>query len=377
VYAIGGTLLAMPFDVKRRQPMGAAVPVVERVVRSVAGTFALGSASFSVSNTGSLVYIAGDRSIGQVGTATGLLATMNRKGEIEPLKLPEAAYEFPRVSPDGKRLTYDTVEGNETVVWVYELSGAASPRRLTFGARNRYPIWTPDGQRITFQSDREGDAGIFWQRADGIGPAERLTKAAAMRHIPLAWSPRGDVLVFGTAGGQSSLQTLSVLDKKISPFGHAEVVTSVIAATASFSQDGRWLAYSLPDGSLGTKVFVQPFPYTGAKFQVSEESATAPVWSRDGREIFFTSFSSKQPRFASVSVTTGPVFAVTSPTMIEWRRDIGANRFDGRQYDTQPDGQLVRIVSVADRPQSGPAPNPPIQVVLNWFEELKQRVPSK
>jgi serine/threonine-protein kinase len=378
VYAVGGTLLAAPFDLTRRQSTGPAIPVVERVVRAVAGTFALGSALFSVSDTGSLVYVAGDRSITQVGTARGLLARTNRKGETEALKLPEAAYEFPRVSPDGTRLAYDTVEGDETVVWVYELSGAVAPIRLTFGGHNRFPIWTPDGQRITFQSDREGDSGIFWQRADGTGIAERLTKAGMLRHVPLTWSPRGDVLVFATAGGQSSLQTLSLADKKIEPFGHVEAST-IVTPTASFSPDGRWLAYSLPNASGPTSVvFVQPFPSTGAKYQISEGPGTGPVWSRDGREMFFVSFSSTQPRLFSARVTTSPAFSFTSPTIVEWPGDVGANTIDGRQYDIQPDGQhFIRLVAAGDRPSSGPPPNPPIQVVLNWFEELKQRVPAK
>jgi hypothetical protein len=94
--------------------------------------------------------------------------------------------------------------------------------------------------------------------------------------------------------------------------------------------------------------------------------------------MFFTSFSPTQLRLFSVRVTTSPAFAFTSPTSVEWRRDVSPNTIDGRQYDIQPDGQhFIRLVSAGDQPPSVPAPNPLIQVVLNWFEELKQRVPSK
>ena len=383
VYAVGGTLLAVPFDVKRRQSTGAAVPVVERVVRPVVGPLALGSALFSVSDAGSLIYVAGDSSIAQSLAPKSLLAAMNRKGELEPLKFPAAAYEFPRVSPDGKRLAYDTVDGKDAIVWVAELSGATSPIRITFAGRNRYPIWTPDGQRIAFQSDREGDRGIFWQRADGSGTTERLTKAEAVeRHISQAWSPSGDVLLFAATARVTSLQILSLVDKRVARFGDVQADT-LFAAAASFSPDGRWVAYSVPDAGT-SNVFVQPFPATGAKYQISrEEAGLFPVWSRDGQELFYRSFSSsqqqsQQQRMASVTVTTRPSFTFTNPTTFEWRREPELGALDGRTYDVLPDGQhFIRLVSVSDQPQAGPPPNPPIQVVLNWFEELKQRVPTK
>ena len=81
---------------------------------------------------------------------------------MEPLKLPLGSYEFPRVSPDGKHVTFGTGDSKEAIVWIYDLSGTSSMRRLTFGGRNRFPIWSADGQRVAFQSDREGDLGIFW-----------------------------------------------------------------------------------------------------------------------------------------------------------------------------------------------------------------------
>ncbi|MBZ5557278.1 MAG: hypothetical protein LAO77_08405 [Acidobacteriia bacterium] len=88
-------------------------------------------------------------------------------------------YFQPRISPDGRQLAVAVNDGKEANIWVYDLSGTTSMRRLTFAGKNRSPIWTRDGQRVVFTSDREGDSGLFWQRADGSGEAERLPTAEA------------------------------------------------------------------------------------------------------------------------------------------------------------------------------------------------------
>src|SRR5205814_7052648 len=93
-------------------------------------------------------------------------------GMATPLPLPPGSFEHPRISPDGKQITYGTDDGKEAIVWVYDQSGTSAARRLTFEGRNKFPIWSADSRRIAFQSDREGDLGIFWQQADGIGMAE-------------------------------------------------------------------------------------------------------------------------------------------------------------------------------------------------------------
>ena len=154
VYALGGTLFAVPFDLRRLEVTGEAVPIVEGVRRAPD----TGVAQFSFSNTGSLIYIPGPVS---TSSAQSSLALVDRKGGLEPLKLPPGAYEHPRVSPDGTRIVFATDDGKDANVWTYDLSGASAPRRLTFGGKNRFPIWSADGERVAFQSDREGDFGIF------------------------------------------------------------------------------------------------------------------------------------------------------------------------------------------------------------------------
>ena len=131
---------------------------------------------------------------------------MDRKGGVEPLKLPPGAYSHTRVSPDGKRIVFATDDGKDAAVWIYDLSGTTAMRRLTFSGKNRYPIWSADGQRVAFQSDRDGDLGIYCPAADGSGTPERLTTADKdTTHIPESWSPSGDAFLFRVTGPDASL----------------------------------------------------------------------------------------------------------------------------------------------------------------------------
>jgi Tol biopolymer transport system component len=380
LYTVGGTVLAVPFDVKAKRATGPPVAVLEHVMRPFLASFAFGNGLFSVSDNGSLLYIAGE-STARSPVSTSVLAVMNRNGDVTPLKLPPAPYQSPRASPDGKRIAYTTDDGTEAIVWTYDLSGGTSPLRITFAGRNRYPIWTPDGQRIAFQSTREGgDNGIFWQRADGSGTAERLTKSVDEVHVPQAFSPTGDVLLFSDTGGRSTLHVLTMADRKIAPWGGFEGQAGA-QNSASFSPDGRWVAYSKGPAA-DHRVYIQPFAATGT-YQIAVD-ASYPVWSRDARELelFYLSDvtdailnTSQGPRLASVKVATQPAFTFTNPTSVELKRVSGRDT-EERDYDPLPDGRFVIRANVSDRPAQ-PLANPPMQVVLNWFEELKQRVPTK
>ena len=152
-----------------------------------------GAAHFDVSDTGLLIFAAA----GSGAIAGRSLAFIDRKGGIERLNLPPSFYESPRVSPDGNRIAYSNMMGSDRSIYIHELSSSASPRRLTFGGRNRFPVWSADGLRVAFQSDRDGDVAIFWQRADGTDAGERLTRPEpGTSHLPNAWSPQEDALVY-------------------------------------------------------------------------------------------------------------------------------------------------------------------------------------
>jgi serine/threonine-protein kinase len=362
VYAVGGTLLAAPFNLERLATTGGAVPIVEGVARSTA--ISSGAAHWAFSDSGSLVYLPGPASPGQQD-----LIVFDRKGVAETLKLPPGPYVSPRVSPDGTRIAFETSDRKEAFVSIYELSGASSARRLTFGGSSHSPIWSPDGRRVAFESDREGDAAVFWQPADG-GSAERLTKPdPGTSHVPESWSPSGDTILFSvTKGSESSLWTLSTRDRKAAPFG--AVTSTVFPTDAAFSPDGRWVAYQIGEPGAGeATTFVEPFPPTGTKYQVGRGGRAQ--WSRDGRELFYVPAPSE---FTAVAVRTQPSLAFSNPVAVP--RVFGvADPAGPRPYDILPDG---RIVGVGMAGQTTPASDPPqIQVVLNWFEEVKARAPRK
>jgi len=373
VYAVGGTLFALPFDAQRLEVAGGPVPIVEGVQRLTGGTIA-GSVQFSFSDTGSLVYIPGPAGTFGAGRA---LVLADRKGSSEILKLPPGAYEHPRISPDGKRVAFDTDDGKEAIVWIYDLAGTSSMRRLTFGQKNRFPIWSGDGQRIAFQSDREGDLGIFWQRADGTGTAERLTKPEqGTSHVPESWSPDGKRFLFAATKGSSiSLWAFSLEDRKATPFGDVQSRNPI---NAVFSPDGRWVAYYSNETGRDA-IYVQPFPATGAKYQIPKRDPTQndhhPVWSSDGKELFYIPMPGA---LAAISVTTRPDFSFGNPVPVPRKFTTGGSaQTDIRNYDLTPDGKILGLIDTSELIQSGNPGAPEFRVVLNWFEELKARVPTK
>jgi eukaryotic-like serine/threonine-protein kinase len=366
VYALGGIMFAVPFDVRRLEVTGGAVAMVEGVRRSAGNT--TGTVQFGFSTTGSLVYIPGPASASNQFAAAEIALT-DRKGGIERLKLPPGPYLFPRASPDGTRIAFEMDDRKQAAVWVYDLSGASSMRRLTFGGNNRFPIWTSDSKRVAFQSDREGDRAVFWQPADGTGKAERLTTPEpGESHAPESWAPKANRLLFSvTKGPDVSLSTFSLQDRKATPFGD---VHSSLPTGAVFSPDGLWVAYTSAERGI-TTIFVQPFPATGEKHQlVVEGSNTVPhkvAWSPDGKELFYV------PRlggFEAVSITTRPIFSFGNAMQVP--RPFQPGPPNSRTlFDVTPTGRFLGLI-VSGQPDLSAAPS--IQVVLNWTEELKAKV---
>ena len=185
VYAVGGILRAVPFDLSRLEVTGEPLVFLEGVLRAPANQ--MGTAHFSFSESGSLVYLPGPVTTGGSPTLVGII---DRNGNLKTLPLPAGAYTNPRFSTDGKQLAIGTDDGKEANVHIYDLSGEKSLRRLTFEGANRFPLWSPDGQWIVFQSDRGGDRGLWRQRANGTGIPERITKAVEKNsHLPDSWLP--------------------------------------------------------------------------------------------------------------------------------------------------------------------------------------------
>ena len=284
----------------------------------------------------------------------------------------------PRVSPDARRLAVGIVSSQQADVWVYDLDGASAIRRLTLQGRNQHPVWSADSQRVAFQSDREGDLGIFWQRADGSGAPERLTTAPkGAAHVPESWAPDGQHLLFSEVNaGSHVLLSLSVSDKSTAPFGN---VRSLRPINAVFSPDGRWVAYTTVPVGAGTLspdggVFVQPFPATGARFQVPKTNIDYhPAWARDGKELFYTPGGSRP--LVAVGVQTQPQVTFTSPVNLPDASRWSMLSAEARGYDTLPGGRFLGMTRPGEA--DSVAVEPGLHVVVNWMEELKRLVPAR
>ena len=293
---------------------------------------------------------------------------------MEPLDVPPNNYLTPRLSPDGSRLVVQTSDNEgSSDIWVYDLSGENQIRQLTLGGNNTRPIWTPDGQRVTFSSDRDGKQEIYWQPADGSGVAERLAATEEGKALEVgSWSPNGKTLALMVSGsgvvGGSGVWTLSHDGEATTPEVFADEVGFQIGPT--FSPDGRWLAY-FSNESVTTQVYVQPFPKTGAKHRVTQQGGTHPLWSPDGSELFYR----KGPLLMGIDIATEPAFSFGTEQALGMRGFLYAFG-PTRPYDITPDGQRFLMIFPADLADSvTETPAEQINVVLNWFEELKERVP--
>jgi Tol biopolymer transport system component len=352
VYAQAGTLMAVPFDPQRLTVTGAAVPVLEGVLQSNSG-----AAQYSLSATGSLVYVPGG-----VQPTQRRLVWVDRKGIEQPLPAPPHAYRFPRFSPDGQRVAV-TIEEPEENVWIYDLA-RDTLTRLTFqGSVNLMGAWTPDGKRIAFDSNKEGPQNLFWQRADGSGGLERLT-TSEYTQAPNSWSPDGQLLAFVeiTPTTGYDIWVLRLSDRKAQPF----LRTQFNESAPRFSPDGRWLVY-VSNESGRFEVYVQPYPGPGGKWQISTDGGTEPVWNRNGRELFYRNAD----KMMAVDIATQPGFTVGKPRMLfEGQHVPTPTTFPN--YDVTADGQRFLMLKASEQAQAAPTQ---INVVLNWFEELKQKVP--
>jgi hypothetical protein len=368
LYAAGGVVYAVPFDLKQMATTGAEVPVINGVSRtSGVGGVGAGGSQFRLSDNGALAYVPGPAVTTQ---AQYDLALIDRKGHIERLMLPTANYEAPRVSPDGKHIAVSTSGDKGADVLIYDLSGASAPRPLTFGGRNRFPIWSGDSQRVAFQSDRKGDLAIFVQRMDGKGQAERLTKPAkGTSHVPDSWSPDGEHLLFSETNGtevSSWIVSVKDKDKQVAPFGD---IHSLLPIDAVFSPNGKWIAYQ--QGRPGDNaVYVRQFP-TGTPYKVSAgPAAHHPAWSGNKEIVYLPA----QANPIVASVNTEPSFSVGKTTVELPARGTEGGPASIRNYDEMPDGRMLGVI-YAGAPAADSAESRQIHVVLNWFEELKQKVP--
>ena len=351
------TLFAVPFDLGRLEALGAPSPVLEEMAHFGAG----GRAQFDYSLTGAAVFRTG-------GAVTGrfTIQWLDRAGKTEALLAKPGDYLTPRFSPDGKRLALSAVEGGNTDIWIYEWQ-RDTMTRLTFDpVFDFHPVWTPDGRHIVYRSE----GGLFWVRADGAGKPQRLLEGKTFL-TPFSFTPDGKRLVFyQVEGGGPDLWTLPMeSDSNGLRGGKPEVYlkTSFVEAQPAFSPDGRWLAYD--SNETGTdEVYVRAFPDAGGKWQISSRGGRMPLWSRNGKELFFRT---EEGRIMVAPFTTkGGSFVADKPQV--WSDKTFAATGNFSSFDLAPNGQRFAVLMSAE---GSAGPRTQVTFLLNFFDELRRRVP--
>ena len=269
--------MAVSFDVERLEVSGSPVPILEGVRQDPTG-----SADYTFSDDGTLVYILG----GEEVSGRGAPVWVDRDGEMverivdEPLERPI----HPRVSPDGRRLALAVGPRGNWDTWIYDLSGRP-PYPIAFGASR--PVWSPDGRRVAVTLGGATAAGsiIAWIPADGstLEAEPLVTLSQPLSLDPLSWSSDGRELLYlqlspESTGNIMALQIEGEREPRLVVHTEADVSSpDQLGGLGALSPDGRWLAYvSAVTGAL--EIWVQAYPDSGAPIRVSPNGGFDPVW---------------------------------------------------------------------------------------------------
>lgn len=362
VYVNRGTMFAVPFDPYALEVHGTPTPVVDQVTYSTAN----GSTQFAFAEAdngpGTLVY----RSGGATGAELFTVRWLDSTGKTQPLLAKPDSYIYPRLSPDGQKLAISTTDA-----WVYE-ARRDTMTRLTFSGA-AYPVWSPDGRFIVYSKQGEG---MFWTRADGAGNPQSLTQSKNAQ-IPWRFTADGRRLVFNEQSNTNGwdLSTVPMENDgarlragKPEPF----LETQFNEREPSFSPDGRWIAYASDESGV-YQVYVRAFPDTGGKWQVSSNGGAYPVFSPNGRELFFRSPDSRMIFVASYTAN-GDSFAAEKPRV--WSNTpLADTQFAGANYDVAPDGKrIAALFPVESRETEQPQSH--VIFLENFFDELRRKVPA-
>jgi len=365
-----GTLMAVPFDIASLQITGPPVALIEGVMHAINapnGNDETGAGQFAVSPAGTMAYM-----LGGVGKfLESSFVWVDRKGGAQPLDAaPVRPYLFPRLSPAGDKIAVGIRSGvgRGTDLWLYDVVRGA-PTRVTFdGAGNA--VWSPDGKRLAvFMNVGPKTSGLYTVAADGSGSPEAVNTVEGPQ-TPASWTSSPNRLALLGQGSPSRVWLVPMqADAKPTMF----LESRFNLAYPEFSPDGRWIAY-VSNESGAQEVYVQPYPGPGEKVRVSTNGGFEPLWSRDGRELFFRAATTERQQFFSAPVTSVSPFRTATPRLLFENTTF---EYDStvpiRSWDVSLDGQrflLLRYAPSTDRPVTS------MQIVLNWTEELKRRAPA-
>jgi serine/threonine-protein kinase len=306
LYVTKGTLFGVTFDPISLEIRGRPTALVEEVSNDTN----FGFARLDVSGGGLLLY--------RRGRTEGLTTVfwMDSAGGMEPLEIEPAIHQYPHLSPDGSKLIWMVSQGPIANLWIYDWQ-RGSKTRLTDGKSvYSWPIWSPDGRFVVFSSS----GGIVWTRADGAGRPQPLTASKAVQ-FPTSFAPDGTRLVFAELNSAGSLIRTVLVDwasgqlRASNPESFLQ--TSSGLPYPAFSPDGRWLAYA--DAESGSyEVYVRALPDNGTKVQISNAGGVMPVWSKNGRELFYRTDDSRI--MVATYTANGNTFVADKPRVWSERR---------------------------------------------------------
>jgi serine/threonine-protein kinase len=361
IFGNSGVLYALKFDARTVSVSGTPTPILQGVRQAVP----TGAMQARVADNGTLIYMKGAAG---PSAAPRMLGFVDRGGKATPLAMTPSMFEAPRFSPDGTRLAVTLANDLDADIWIQDLPVKSALRRLTFGGRNRHPVWSPDGKQIVFQSNRDGADALYLQEADVSGAGARLFVKGESGVViaPTSWSINGDIAVNISKGADASVHVVRPDAPKPVPL----VVSTpgIRVRSAQFSPDGKWLAYQAGPDAAPPSVYVEPFPAMGAKYQIGEGSQPIwnPVWTKSGGQLLV---NSRAPTFALFDIVTSPRFAYVEVARLSRGQMVGAGPSAGRMFEWSPDGK--QLLGVLPSSVTEPATRD-ITVVLNWFEELKK-----
>jgi len=356
VYFLAGDLIAVPFDLKEMKVTGPSVPVVEGVM---AGWY--GTAHFSVSRNGSLVYV-----LGSAAKANDRLVRADRTGKVEALPFPPGSYQSPRISPDGERLLVVEIEPKPPHLWVCEPARGSKLRFTDDRGDTYWAIWSPKGSQIVFNSSLAGETmDLYSKPADGSAPEERV--AEHKRHlVPNSWADDGNKLIITEA-----VDPNTGFDIEMLPYGAAGTLQPLINTRFNefhpvISPSGRWLAYS-SDESGRAEIYIRPYPGPGGATPITTDGGREPVWDPSEEALYYR--VDNGDKLFKVSVITEPTVQVGGPELLFEGRFFGSTNW-GRNYDVSPRGDFFVLIEEGEM-----QPATQVNIVLNWFEELKRLAP--
>jgi len=360
VYLNRSTMFAAPFDLEKLEVRGAARPVLDDVAYH--GVFGAGEFDFSMAPAGhgTLLYRKGG---GDETSGLMTLAWVDSTGKREALRAKPGAYQFPSISPDGRRIALAARQDEDTDIFVYDLDRDAMTRLTFGGAERRTPIWSADGRYVVFSTSGKG---IFQVRAEGGSQPQALIEGKDLL-VPYAFTPDGKWLAYAVAA-QIWIAPVEASGGWLKTGQPRPFLKSTYAEyNAAFSPDGRLMAYTSNEPG-NWEVFVRPFPPPasgpGGEWQVSNSFGLMPHWSSTGHDLFYRAGD----QIMAVGYTLkGDAFMAESPRV--WIPKLGATT-----WELAHDGRRVLVVAPTESPQARRQEHE-VALLENFIDYLRQRVP--